>query len=30
LSDIPGLQADQLSKAKTILSNLQKKSYELH
>jgi thiamine kinase-like enzyme len=30
LSDIPGLQADQLSKAKTILSNLQKKSYEIH
>jgi thiamine kinase-like enzyme len=30
LLDVSGLQSDQLSKAKTILSNLQKKSYELH
>jgi thiamine kinase-like enzyme len=30
LIDICGLQSDQLSKAKTILSNLKKKSYELH
>ena len=30
LIDIVGLQTDQLSKAKTILLNLQKKNYELH